>query len=233
MRIRVPFRNGNSGASFPVDFAGRNSPDIPVLIDDVKTLDAFAMSRCTYFSIDAEAAVDDWVTLLRSRGIPFLIMGVSTVIHRPEVDVLSFGTPDQIDSLFNRIEQTDDLIVETGHIWLPNEMFDDYRKRGKHRTNTTGSMARGAVWRISFDLFRQALRFERDLISSDQFILAGRSLLRENQLALSYSAEETQVFASWSAAQIEAARSHYYAQRADRDRGVLQWQDQSGAVHEG
>jgi hypothetical protein len=53
--------------------------DIPVLIDDVKQYETFEMTRLSFFLIEVTTAVDDWVAILRERGIPFLLFGPSAV----------------------------------------------------------------------------------------------------------------------------------------------------------
>jgi hypothetical protein len=232
MKLKMTRRDSATNQSIQIPRPDPEILDIPVLIDDVKSLDGFNMTRCTFFTIDAEAAVDDWVALLRGRGIPFLLMGLSALIHRPEVDVRRFSESDQIDSLFNRIEQSGGLVVESGHIWLPNEMFGMYGKETKHRSPNDPAVQRGAVWRISVGLFQMALQFEREVFSSEQYTEDCLAALKAELPALEYSADESDVFRSWSAAQIEAARIQYYRQREEPGR-VLQWRDEHGEIHDG
>lgn len=83
---------------------GFNLRHIPVLIDDVKKLGSFQMTRCTYFRIEVSAAVVDFVAALRGRGVPFAIFGATSVIDRPETRLETFESPQQIDELFEKIE---------------------------------------------------------------------------------------------------------------------------------
>ena len=55
---------------------------IPVMLDDVKQLEDFSMSRCTFFTIEAVGNFDDWIGYLRSQDVPFLVFGVTAVLHR-------------------------------------------------------------------------------------------------------------------------------------------------------
>ena len=86
--------------------------DIPVIVDDrPKRLDAFQMTRCTFFTIEATEAVDDWVAQLRVNDVPFLLLGVFAVIHRPDLEAARFSSPQQISSLFDKIEDTAGLVL--------------------------------------------------------------------------------------------------------------------------
>ena len=132
---------------------------IPILIDDVKELSAetrgysvlfkqsptkaaeilgkpkgFYMTRCTYFFIEAEKSKDDWYTILRSKQIPFLLMGNIPVLHRPNLDQLYFEQLGDIDQLFDAIEDVDELLVESSHIWLANSIVHKCRQ-GREEIN--------------------------------------------------------------------------------------------------
>jgi hypothetical protein len=208
--------------------------DIPVLVDDVKHLGDFNMTRLTFFTIDATTAVDDWVALLRERSIPFLLLGLSPVIHRPIVAPTRFTSPGQIDELFKVIEDTEGLVVETAHIWLPNFLFEE--DGGKWDLSPSGEDSgamRGAVWRVSLGLFGKALLFQREVISGARFARQCRELTESSVAPVEYSPEETAVFRVWSTAQIDAGRSNYAQQREDPSRGVLDYLDESGHARAG
>jgi hypothetical protein len=208
--------------------------DIPVLVDDVKHLEGFEMTRWTFFTIDATTAVEDWVALLRERGIPFLLLGVSPVIHRPSGPSTRFTSPDQIDQLFKAIEDIKGLVVETAHIWLPNFLFEgdgsawDLSPSGED----SGGM-RGAVWRLSLRLFGVALLYQREVISGAAFSSQCHEHMQSSAAPVKHSPEETTVFRVWSADQIEAARINYLQQREDPDRDVLEYVDESGHIKAG
>lgn len=208
--------------------------DIPVLVDDVKHLEDFNMTRLTFFTIDATTAVDDWVALLRERGIPFLLLGLSPVIHRPIVAPTRFTSPGQIDELFKVIEDIEGLVVETAHIWLPNFLFEEDGGRWDLSPSGEGSGAmRGAVWRVSLGLFGKALLFQREVISGASFARQCRELMKSSVAPVEHSPEETAVFRVWSTAQIDAARSNFAQQREDPSRGVLDYLDESGHARAG
>jgi hypothetical protein len=99
--------------------------DVPVLVDDrPKRLGDFQMTRCTFFSVVATDAVDDWVARLRAEKVPFLLMGLFAVIHRPDLESARFTSPEQISALFDRIDDMEGLVVENAHIWLPNFLLE-------------------------------------------------------------------------------------------------------------
>ena len=228
--------------SFSVQTASTEEPlvppyfgpyDIPVLLDDIKRLDDFSMARFSFFTIEAASAVDDWVALLRVRRIPFLLLGVSAVLHRPDLEVTHFTAPEQIDQLFDAIESVEGLVVETSHIWLPNFLFEERHDWVLSAGRENPATRRGAVWRISFGLFQRALQFQRETISPKRFVEECRELTAAAKAPAIHSPEETHAFLLWSQAQIEAARVNYAEQRDDPRRGVLQWLDKTGRIHAG
>lgn len=207
---------------------------IPALVDDVKRLGAFEMTRLLFFTIDATGTMEDWVSYLRVQQIPFLLFGLTAVIHRPNLKSVKFITADHVNGLFNGIEDSEGLLVETEHLWLPNFLFEDEGGRWKMGSGGEGSAgARGDVWRVAYDLFQQALRFRQEHIGRSQFLESCRALGTEEEPAVTYSREETGVFREWSASQFEEARANYQEQRADPSRGVLGWIDDAGNYRAG
>lgn len=192
--------------------------NIPVLIDDVKTLDDFNMTRCLFFTIDTSDLIDDWMEVRHKPDTPFLVIGHTPVVHRPNLSQELFNTSGQIDNFFDRIEQIPGLMIETAHIWLPTFLLegrDEVRKRG-------------AVWRVSFKLFTLALKFQLELIGIDNFSTQCQQL-KEVEIDTSfYSSEETLAFQSWSAQQIAAAQLNYARQKEDPNLDVLDYMDDQG-----
>jgi len=225
--IEVAVSEGPQSPPYPGPF------DIPVLIDDVKRLGSFDMTRVTFFTIDATTGVDDWVAVLRERGIPFLLLGLAAAIHRPDLEAPRFTSPGQIDRLFNAIEEIEGLVVETAHIWLPNRLFEDSGEWDLSASGEDPRAMRGAVWRLSFPLFQKALLFRRELISTAGFSRQCRELTESPVPPVTHSPEETAAFRRWSTAQIDAARSNYQQQQEDPSRRVLDWIDESGHARRG
>lgn len=202
---------------------------IPILIDDVKQLETFNMTRGTFFAIDASGMGDDWVAILRSREVPFLLLGVTAPLHRPDLIHETFESAASIDNLFERIEEVEGLIVESEHIWLPNFLFDPhiwmYSQKKKPQP-----LERGALWRVGFGLFQMALAFRQEVIEADTYMERCRQLIETGQIEIGYSQEETDALHAWSAAQIEAARKNFLEQRVDPSRGVLAYVGRDGRV---
>ena len=233
-----PLVDSSSGASMLAPRSQQHPPypgpyDTPLLIDAVRRLNGFDMTRCLYFTIDASAAIYDWVALLRARSIPFMLLGVSPVLHRPDLETPQFSTAAQIDALFSAIEDYEGLVVETAHIWLPTMLFET-DSRFDLAPGAQGSAAqRGTVWRASLVLLQTALRFQHEMLSSTSFARRCRGLMHTRSAPLTYSPEETAVFRSWSSSQIEAARENYEQQRQDPKRRVLRWRDARGRFRAG
>ena len=207
--------------------------DTPLLIDAVRRLDGFDMTRCLFFSIDATASVDDWVASLRAQHIPFMLLGVSPVLHRPDLETARFTNAAQIDRLFSTIEDHDGLVVETAHTWLPTMLFETDNRFDLAPGSPDSAARRGTVWRASLPLLQTALRFQHELISSKSFDRRCRALMQTRAAPLTFSPEETEAFRSWSGSQIEAARQNYEQQRMDPRRRVLRWRDARGRFRAG
>jgi hypothetical protein len=225
--IEIAVSEGPQAPPYPGPF------DIPALIDDVKRLADFNMTRLTFFTIETTTAVDDWVALLRERGVPFLLLGISPVIHRPNLEAARFGSTGQIDQLLNAIEEIEGLVVETAHIWVPNFVFEDSDRPDLSPSGEDAAVTRGAVWRLSFGLFQKALLFQREIIGAAGFSEQCRELMGSPTAPVTHSPEETRIFRDWSAAQIEEARQKYQKRREERGRRPLRWRDKRGRFRAG
>lgn len=228
-----------SGAAQPQAADGPRWPPyegpfhIPVLLDATKRLGDFNMTRLIFFSVDATGAVDDWVARLRAQEIPFLLLGLTAVMHRPDMESVTFVTPAHVNDLFNAIEETEGLVVETDHVWLPNFLFEEQRGQDVKAGAGHDPTGRGALWRISFNAFKQALRFRQEAIGQIQFLETCRELMALPTPVATFSPQETTVFRRWSASQFADARANYEQQRDDPARGVLRWVDAAGNYRAG
>ena len=202
---------------------------IPVLVDDVKQLRNFHMTRGSFFTIDASGMGDDWVAILRDQEVPFLILGVSNVLHRPDLDNLLFNSPESIDQLFSQIESVEGLVVESEYIWLPNFLFDPHTG-GYSGQEKPVQLERGAVWRIGFGLFQMAITFLQEVIPASTYEERCWQLLNDGPVEVGYSHDESLAFRSWSDAQFTEAKAHFLEQRDDPRRGVLDYRDETGRV---
>lgn len=207
--------------------------DVPIVLDAVRWLDDFDMARCLFYTIEVSAAIDDWAAWLRAHQVPFLLLGIWPVLLRPGLETPRFTAAEQIDQLFDGIEAHEGLLVETAHTWVPIRLFEADSHWDLAQQAKGSSARRGAVWRVSLELFQAALRFELGLLSSASFAEQCRALANLGDPPLVYSPQETEVFRAWSAAQIDAARQNYEEQRQDRDRRVLRWRDAKGRFRAG
>lgn len=208
--------------------------DIPLLVDDLKRLDdgAFEMTRCTFFTVEVAGAVHDWVADLTRREIPFLLFGPAIVLHRPDTRRTRFTDPDSVTVLLDAVESAEGLLVETGHVWLPNFLLQSCLGEDCVRDPAA---CRGEVIRVRVPLFQVALRFLQGAIGTERFASGCRDLLegaRPDEPLLEQSEEESAVFREWTRLQIDEARDNYDRQKED-GRGVLPWRDADGEVHAG
>lgn len=200
---------------------------IPVMLDDVKLLEEFNMSRCTFFYIESVGNLDNWVGYLRSQDVPFLLLGITAVLHRPDIHNELFRKPGEIEQLFVKVEDVDGLVVESEHIWLPNFLFKPYIVEYSQDNKTT-PLERGAIWRVGFGLFQLALAFQRELIGNAAYTIRCQELYEGDRSPIEYSEEESIAFQAWCREQIEAARQNYLRQRDDESLGVLGYIDENG-----
>ncbi|MDX1600976.1 MAG: hypothetical protein R3191_05630 [Anaerolineales bacterium] len=206
--------------------------DIPVMLDDVKELGEFRMTRCTFFRIEAGAAVVDYVAKLRGLGVPFTIFGSTSVVDRPSSKTSQFESPAQIEALFDRIEGVEGLVVETSHLWFPNSLFYAETHDQIEAPDQRETMRRGAVWRVARDLFALGLQFRRELISGDRFVQRCEDLLLSHPNSLHYNPAESEIFRQWSADQIRASQRNY-EEKLQKEGLALPWRDEEGNVHAG
>jgi hypothetical protein len=167
---------------------------IPIMLDSIKKMEDFDMSRCTYFTIETDVPSPDWRLGTEGLEIPSYLLGVYAIIYKPLGANETFDTAESIDDLFDAIEDRPDLYVDTNDIWLPNDLFEGLPHK------------RGHVYRADPELFKQAYAYRQDRISKNQFT----EFCRGRKGAVKFSEVETEAFRGWEARQIEAARKHYH-----------------------
>lgn len=173
---------------------------IPIVIDDVKRLSSFEMTRCSYFSIECDTPSVGWyLGFNKSHGIPFLMLGLSGIIYQPMDGDDHFSSPEQFEKLFAFVENLDDpyrdvLYIDVNYIWLPNELFENDKNNHK----------RGNVYRVGLDLFKTAYQFQKD-----GFDHGFTKYFKEFRRELLYSDGETDVLRRWNKDRIEESISYY------------------------
>ena len=186
---------------------------MPIWIDDIKSFSDFKMTRFSYFVAEADKPIDDWMLVLGKTGIPVIIYGLTVAICQPSTSKGRFESVDDLEGLFDLIEDKSALSIETPDLWLPNELLESKR-----------SPKRGDVYRIGQRLFTTALRFRTGRTTEKEF----REECTEARDKPKYSAKETRVFAKWNTMQIDLAKARYAAKK---DQGsYMQYREDDKAI---
>lgn len=166
---------------------------IPVIIDDVKKLKKFGMSRCTYFSIQCDTPSPDWTVSIQNIQISFFMMGISGIIYSPADSSDRFDHPDKFEKIFEIIESHENLYIDINDIWIPNRFF------------IIGKQKRGSVYRLPQDVFSVALAFRENTASLKDLDKA----CGKHPKGAIFQDDETRSFSIWSQIQIDDAKSFY------------------------
>lgn len=188
----------------------KTARDIPVIVDAVKNLD-YPITRCVYFTI--EAILPEVVGYLSNGdlNIPFLMLGLSGVICQPDVSNTLFEDPNQIDTLFDQIENIEGLIVAVSDIFFPTSLL---RIDGKEPL-------RGDVYRVGLELMNMSYLFRSERIEYEEF----SSECEKYKEKVKPSTIETKVFRKWSQLQIELSQKNYGS--LSKDGRTLKWRDKN------
>lgn len=183
---------------------------VPVVVDDVKDIEDFPMSRCEYFTVETEDSRSIPWPPIDDGNVTILPLGISGVICSPIGSADYFHSPMLIDETISAFETEESSPFESEYVWLPNKLLQQ-SKRG-------GALRRGDVFRLNERLFRECLAFRRNQSEQAAFSSAAADSTEE----VSFSEEETVAFGQWSELQIENARSQY--QQFSEAGRVLAWQ---------
>ena len=183
---------------------------VPVIVEDIKLHPTFAFTRCLYFTIESEDPSPGWaLTLAQNSPVPFLMLGLSGVIHAPSPSESEFTQPDQLDTLIAAIEADDRFYVSLADIWLPNLLLANNREP-----------RRNDVFRLDAKLFSEAYRYRRGLLATARFVAVSADRLQ----AIRFSAIETKVMSVWTRRQFNEAAEAYPKNREL----ALPWVDENG-----
>jgi hypothetical protein len=108
-----------------------------------------------------------------------------------------FSDQDLIEDTFNFLEESKNLSLEFGHIWIPNLIIGAAVK--------LESIKEGDVFRITDELFRLGYRYSANLINEKTW-LTKVSLLNE---AVELSPIESEAFRFWREQQIAKSIKRY------------------------
>lgn len=89
---------------------------IPLIVDDVKTHESFEMTRFIYFSIGAVDFLSDLLIEYDNQEFPVTVVDFHGIITGT-LDNAEFETKESIETLFDRIEDTDgnDIKIKYSH----------------------------------------------------------------------------------------------------------------------
>ena len=181
-----------------IEESGTTATSIPIVVDTVKDVETYRMTRCTYFSIENSESTEVWTLRAENVDVNFFMMGLSGVITSPPGDDRLFDTPEKLDSLFEVVERNEELFVDVSDIWLPNELL----------IKTGVKPKRGHVYRVGCGYFNMAYILKDEARSDDDFI---RRMRQKNiQDVLEFSIKETSALSDWNRRQIEANKKLYH-----------------------
>jgi predicted acylesterase/phospholipase RssA len=166
---------------------------VPVVVDSVREIDGVSVATATYFVVVSDSPEPTWsLEPDQSSGFALATLGLVGVISGPDSRTPIFGHPDDLDTLFARIESRSGLLVELHDIWLPLHWLGDRE-----------TPRRGDVYRVRLASFRDAYQFRAGTLSTRQFFQS------EGQGDTRFSQIETDVFREWAEARFDDARQSY------------------------
>ncbi len=170
---------------------------IPVFVDAERQIENEEMARCVYFVISIDEPSPGWTVDLANRRIPFLMIGLSGIIYRPDPDTPFFEDAESIDRIYRAVEDSPALSIEVEDLWLPSGILREKAPRNR--------LERNAVFRIGVALFSAAYRFRDQRTTLGYFAAFARDQARN----VEYSPVEAAAFGAWNARQIENSRTNY------------------------
>lgn len=174
---------------------------IPITVDAVKLQEGYALTRCTYFSIEHKTPGSPaTLGLPPDIEIPFLMIDLSGVITAPlEDDKQRFEDPGDLDSLFEEVDAHRDYYVDTNDFWLPTALLEC----------AGPPVERGMTYRIGVELFRKAYAL-RDMVMSAMDLDSQMKML-DIPVMIEYSGKETIALKGWQDKLIASIRESYHA----------------------
>ncbi|MCK5198206.1 MAG: hypothetical protein KAR21_07640 [Spirochaetales bacterium] len=163
---------------------------IPLVVDDVKHIDNFQMTRCIYFSVEQGEPSPGWMIELQNEMLPLYLINISGVIYQPSLLKGIFDSPESIEKTFELIERNSSLYVATNDLWVPNVLFE-----GRYKPK------RGELYRVHNMLFNLLYKFRLDSITIEELLEHSREYIEQ----ISFSELENESFNIWSSNQVKTA----------------------------
>jgi hypothetical protein len=179
---------------------------IPVQIDSIKNWEGYQRTRCIYYRVGVEEGYVFRRThhLLGTRAS--FAAGISWAaltgpIQKKEKQTNLFLTPESIDETIQSLHTSEELSLDLGYIWIPNNMFTS--------PSPDEPVREGDVYRLSLPYFLHCYRFSAGRIPDDKWLTPHR---RFRQPILP-SPQETTAFRAWRQEQIAFSRKRYHEER--------------------
>ena len=171
---------------------------IPVITDVKRNIDNIIMIRCSYYSIQSEIPMPNWTINAFGTSTPMLLLNLEAILVGPLQNVDKFSRMDDIDSMYNFVEQNEGLFVDINDVWIPIEWFG------------VNEIKQGLVYRISQENFSLCWKLKNDTISAEEFLYESKNI---NEPFISFSEEETLIFQDWTKKQILESQEIYQGNR--------------------
>ncbi len=176
----------------------QNSLSIPVVTDVERNIDGIKMIRCSYYSIQSDTPLPNLNISGLGLSSSMFLLNLEAILVGPAQDVEKFNTVEDIDSMYEFVEEQEGLFVDINDIWIPSSWFD------------LPKLKQGLVFRISQEKFTLCWQLRNDIISSEEFITETKYI---KDPTISFSEEETSVFQQWTKNQILQSQEIYQGNR--------------------
>lgn len=178
------------------------SKTIPVFIDRIFKKQGFENTRFNFYRIEFDDRLLETSdpVISYADGIS-LVMGTWAVLTNPvspNGKQRLFNDPQTIEETFKYFENKEDVMIEIGHIWIPNHIF--LAPTHIHKIN------QGDVYRISAALFNACYQYVSDRIDHKEWGHKTKSKHAE----MKPSHKETKAFRKWRTQQIDWFRYLYH-----------------------
>lgn len=178
------------------------NPQIPLIVDSVKTAEDFEMTRMSYWVIDFSLE-ETRPSHVSSASIHILTTGAQGILLGPSDNESVFSSGEILEKTFSKFGESSEISVETASLWLPNSFLADV-----HSKFTSGD-----VFRASADVFSLGRRFGKNTIEQAVFVDTISGL--DPAQHMRYSQIETRALIEWSRLQIADKRKQYEEMKKD------------------
>jgi hypothetical protein len=174
---------------------------IPVQIDSIKQMDDFQQTRCVYYRLEKTNGPVGWPLGANVTNMHIWTWGDWGVLTGPDFTAEGasyFDSKESIIKTIDRVESIEDMCIEQGYIWIPNELILSRMSKAKVRV--------GDIFRMSETLFRDCYRYTADMISESEWLESCEA----HSDGISYSSKETEVFRQWRKEQVGLFKERHH-----------------------